>query len=217
MHRLVCNQSVRRGVHLGVIMPAMAKTTETLAERAAVDLDAVFPEIVATYGPDIYSTALRLTAQPADAEDLAAEAFERAYRAIVVYPPERVRGLQLRPWLVTITLNRWRNCLRDASRRPVVTPLGPDVAPPDLIPSPEQTALDRDAARGLTDLLATLPEVQRLSIVLRHVVGLAYPEIATVLDCPSGTVKSHVARGLAALRAALSPEQEGTSCPPMLA
>lgn len=184
---------------------------ERLAEEAADDLEVAFPRIVVEYGPAVYTIALRLSVQPADAEDLAAETFARAYRALAGYPPERILALRLRPWLVTIALNLWRNRLRAASRRPPLVPLDDTATPADPAGDPERVAIDGGGSEAIRDLLAVLPEMQRLSILLYHVVGLSYAEIVTVLDCPAGTVKSHVSRGLATLRTQLQPAEEAMS------
>jgi DNA-directed RNA polymerase specialized sigma24 family protein len=176
-------------------MPERDESTD-LVERMSRDVDALFPEVVERYGPALYTTALRVSRQPADAEDLAAEAFVRAYRALSSYPPERIRRLRLRPWLVTILLNHWRNQLRRGSRRPDEVSLdraGPVTAAPAA--SPEDAVVAR----------------QRIAVVLRHVVGLPYDEIGQVLGCPVGTAKSHVSRGLAALRSRFPNDQEEQS------
>ena len=189
------------------VQASTAPGGQGLTAWAAADLDAAFPAVVREHGSVAYSTALRLGLQPADAEDLAAETFARAYAAMREYPPERIRQLRLRPWLVTIALNLWRNRLRAAARRPAPVPL--DAAdPPDAAAGPEQRALAADGQRDLAHLLAGLPEDQRVPVVLRHVVGLTYDEIAEVLGCPVGTAKSHVSRGLRALRALLAPTVE---------
>lgn len=184
---------------------------ERLAEEAAADLEVAFPLIVVEYGPAIYTTALRLSVQPADAEDLAADTFARAYRALANYPPERIQELRLRPWLVTIALNLWRNRLRSASRRPAMVPLDDSAILADPAGDPERAAIDGGGSEAIRDRLAVLPEMQRLSILLYHVVGLSYAEIVTALDCPAGTVKSHVSRGLATLRTKLHPNEEAMS------
>ncbi len=186
----------------------LAEDGVLLAKAAAEDLDAAFAPIVAAYGRAVYTIALRLGTQPADAEDLAAETFVRAYRALGGYPPARTRALQLRPWLVTITLNLWRNQLRDAGRRPRHGPLEAGSAPPDPAPGPEQAAEAIADSEQLAILLAVLPQDQRVAIVLRHVVGLPYGEIADSLRCPVGTVKSQVSRGLATLRSRMQPDEE---------
>lgn len=187
-------------------MPERDQTADLVA-RMSQDVDAVFPEVVERYGPTLYTTALRVSRQPADAEDLAAEALVRAYRALSSYAPRRIRRLRLRPWLVTILLNHWRNQLRTGSRRPDEVALdraGP-VASTD---SPEDAALARLGSGQLADLVHALPETQRIAVVLRHVVGLSYEEVGQVLECPVGTAKSHVSRGIAALRSRLSNDQE---------
>ncbi len=184
---------------------------ERLAQAAVRDLDAAFSRIVLTHGATVYSTALRVRVQRADAEDLASETFARAYKALSGYSPERILALRLRPWLVTITLNLWRNQIRDASRAPALVPLDSLALPADPARGPEQIVLDRDWNQTLGTLLDRLPEGQRLSVLLRHVVGLPYSEIAQVLDCPTGTVKSQVSRGLATLRNQLRPDKEVAS------
>jgi RNA polymerase sigma factor (sigma-70 family) len=183
-----------------------SSVTVPLAERAALDLDAAFPALLAEHAGAVYSTALRISAQPADAEDLAAETFMRAYTSLRGYEPDRIRALRLRPWLITITLNLWRNQLRDASRRPRSVPLdGTD--PPATSRTPEQHLAQLAGSEQMSCLLAALSEPQRLAVVLRYVVGLSYAEIAEVLDCPRGTAKSHGARGLTRLRAAFSTQE----------
>lgn len=179
-----------------------------LAEQAAINLEAAFPQIVAAHASTVYSTALRVSRQPADADDLSSDTFVRAYRALQSYPPKRVRELALRPWLVTIVLNLWRNQQRDASRRPRTIPFGPIHPATEPADGPEQSALAQSDSGNVGRLLAGLPQVQRIPIVLRHVVGLSYAEIATVLECPAGTAKSQVSRGLAVLRAQLHPVEE---------
>ena len=171
-----------------------------LTVRLSSDLDGAFSEVVGSYRRAVYTTALRMSGRPVDAADLAAEAFLRAYQALRGYPPERIRELQLRPWLITIVLNLWRNQVRTASRRPAQVPL--DSSPEPSAPSggPEEHLRRRELRSVVEDLLAELPETQRLSVVLRHIVGLSFSETAAVLGCPEGTAKSHVSRGLGRLR-----------------
>ena len=162
-----------------------------------MDADLLFPRLVRAHADDVWTTALRLTGNRADAEDLVQEVFTSAWSAMQSWPPERIAELRPRAWLVTITLNAWRNGLRSASRRPRTLPLldhdRPD-QPPDAL----------DEAERLGELVARLPEAYRAPVVLRHVVGLSYDEIAAALDCPPGTVKAQVSRGLALLRMELT-------------
>ena len=162
-----------------------------------MDADLLFPRLVRAHADDVWTTALRLTGNRADAEDLVQEVFTSAWSAMQSWPPERIAELRPRAWLVTITLNAWRNGLRTASRRPHTGPLldhDAAVQPPDAL----------DEAERLGELVARLPEAYRAPVVLRHVVGLSYDEIAAALDCPPGTVKAQVSRGLALLRKELS-------------
>jgi RNA polymerase sigma factor (sigma-70 family) len=180
--------------------------TDDLPVRLSRDLEAAFPDVVSGYQQAVFSVALRMSGRQEDAADLAAEAFLRAYAALRSYPPERIGQLQLRPWLVTIVLNLVRNATRTARRRPAQ--LGWDAwgEPADGGESPEEQAQRHDGQARLGTLLTELPDRQRTAVVLRHVVGLPYAEMAMVMGCPEGTAKSHVARGLQRLRA-LIPEE----------
>jgi len=172
----------------------------TVLEGLAGDLESGYGAFVRAHADDVYSAALRLSGSRADADDIAQETFVRAYRALRRFDAERLRSLEARPWLHTITLNLWRNRLRAAARRPRTAPgdRHGDVA--DGRPGPEDAAVAGEASRALVRLLAQLPEHQRVPVVLRHVVGLSYAELATVLACPVGTAKANVARGLDRLR-----------------
>ena len=180
--------------------------TEDLPLRLSQDLERAFPDVVGAYQRAVFTTALRTSGRRDDAADMAAEAFLRAYAALRTYPPERIGELQLRPWLLTIVLNVVRNEARSASRRPVHVGLEPWAHPADGAESPEEQAQRHDGQARLGGLLTELPDNQRTAVVLRHVVGLPYAEMASVMGCPEGTAKSHVARGLARLRT-LIPEE----------
>ncbi|MBE1536325.1 RNA polymerase sigma factor [Actinomadura algeriensis] len=181
-----------------------------VAAALAADLDAGFAMLYEAYRGVVFSTALRLCGRWAEAEDLAAEAFLRAYRALCGYGPDRIAGLRPRGWLLTILMNLWRNGLRSAARRPRPGPLEEAGDPPDPAEGVEDAAARRETGRELAVLLAGLPEGQRAAVVLRHVADLPVAEIADVLGLPQGTVKSHVSRGLARLRAA---RESGTGRP----
>ncbi|RFS84365.1 RNA polymerase sigma factor [Actinomadura spongiicola] len=167
----------------------------------ARDLDTGFEALYEAYRGAVFSTALRLCGRWAEAEDLSAEAFLRAYRALCGYGPERIAELRPRAWLLTILTNVWRNSLRTAARRPPPGPLEDAPDPPDPGEEVEDTATRHETGRELAGLLAELPHAQRAAVVLRHVTDLPVAEIATVLSLPEGTVKSHISRGLARLRA----------------
>jgi RNA polymerase sigma-70 factor, ECF subfamily len=173
---------------------------EALLERLVDDLDEGFTELVRGYERAAYSLALRLTRDPAEAEDLAADTFLRAYRALRGYDAARIRELRPRAWLCTITLNAWRNLVRDASRRPGQVPLTEVPEQPAGGLNVEQAVESGETQRELGALVAELPRPQRLAVLLRHVVGLQVTQVAVALKCPEGTAKSHLSRGLRRLR-----------------
>jgi RNA polymerase sigma factor (sigma-70 family) len=180
------------------------RVAERLRKLLCDDLDAGFADLMREYQQVVYTTVLRVCDHHTDAEDLAAEVFLRAYRALRGYSTVRIAELRLRPWLVTIALNMGRNTARDHSRRPR------QVALDDVVErSPQGDAFDDVAARldqrrVLAELTACLPDQQRVAVLLRHLCELSSAEVAVVLDCPEGTVRSHVFRGLATLRRLLA-------------
>jgi RNA polymerase sigma-70 factor (ECF subfamily) len=187
-------------------------TDDALIADLARDLDGTFEALVLAHQDRCYSIALRMLGDPGAAEEAAQDALVRAYRAMAGYDATRIRELRLRPWLATIVLNlcRTRLARRAAHGRP---PLSLD-ADPDRTTLPEPVATDpgvspvavaeRHAVREQwAALLGTLPPTYRAAVVLRHVDGLSYPDLARALGRPEGTVKAQVHRGLAMLRAAL--------------
>jgi RNA polymerase sigma factor (sigma-70 family) len=184
------------------------ETEERLRLGLIVDLDAGFGEVVRAHERVVHSVALRLSPTSADAEDVAAETFLRAYRALRGYDAARLRALRIRPWLLTILRNTARNSARDAGRRPGPPPDGEPVEPAGAGPSVEQQVEQGQTQREWGRLLGLLPEAQRAAVVLRHVEGVPTSEIAEILGCPEGTAKSHVSRGLRRLRALLADSRE---------
>lgn len=154
-----------------------------------------FDAFVVERSPALLRTALMLCGDPHDAEDLVQSALARAYRkwrrvAAADQPHAYVRTMVVNEFL------SWRR-RRSAGEVPVAPADRPDVA--DAGDRPGGVA-ERDAAWGL---LATLPRQQRAVLVLRYYEDLPDAEIARVLRCSAGTVRSNAARALAALRAAI--------------
>jgi len=182
-------------------------TDSPLLADLARDLDGSFEKLVLEHQDRLYSIALRILGDPRDAEEAAQDALVRAYRALAGYDATRIGDLRLRPWLATIVLNLCRTRLgRRAPGRPA---LSLDAALPgameprtDGASGPAETAARRDIAQDWASLLLALPVAYRSAVVLRHVDGLSYPELAAALDRPEGTVKAQVHRGVALLRAA---------------
>ena len=193
------------------------ETDDRLISALARDLDGSFETLVLAHQDRLYSIALRLLGDRRDAEEAAQDAFVRAYRALATYEPERIRELRLRPWLATIVLNLCRSRLaRTAVRSSIAKPalsldateLGALEPRADEGTGPAATAVRRDERASWAALLMTLPPAYRTAVVLRHVDGLSYPEVATALDRPEGTVKAQVHRGLALLRTAFEAAQQ---------
>lgn len=180
-------------------------TAESLLARLADDLEGTFPEVVRALSRDLYSGALRMLGNRHDAEDVTQEALVRAYRALGTYDPQRIRDLRLRPWVWTIAANLCRNRLRSQARRQAA-PLD-DHEPVDTRPGPDTAAMRSELRGALAELLLGLPWAMRTAVVLHHVVGMPYDEIAAALGKPATTVRSDVHRGLARLRAAYPPEE----------
>ncbi|HEX2374634.1 MAG TPA: RNA polymerase sigma factor [Actinomycetota bacterium] len=184
-----------------------------LPARLARDLDGSFEALVVAYERLVFGLALRVVGNRADAEEVAQDTFERAYAALAGYEAERVAAMALRPWLATIALNLARNRLR--RRPPPARPLEDGDGQPVAVVAPaaaEPAAVaERRSERDFwAELLAGLPQSQREAVVLRHVEGLAYAEVAEVLGRPVGTVKTHVHRGVRQLRVRLEAREERT-------
>lgn len=174
-----------------------------LARSLAEDLDGSFPDLVRTMQNGVFSGAIRFTRNRHDAEDVTQETFVRAYRALSDYEPERIRGIKIRPWVWTITLNLCRNLARTRTRKPE-SPLDVD---PSATDDPESAAIAMAQDVEWRKRLEKLTDAQRTAVVLRHVVGLPYAEIAEALDRNVGTVKADVHRGVERLRRLLNSEE----------
>jgi len=175
---------------------------ETALVRAAQQGDqAAFTEIVRRYQRAVYRVAYGLTRRAEDADDLAQEAFVRAYRALDTF---RV-GEPLYPWLSRITVNLAYSLFRRRKRRPE-TELEP------LLEAGQQWASDDDPVEDLAgreqieqlraSFAGLTPEHQAI-LVLRIVQGLSYDEIARTLNVPVGTVMSRLSRARGELRSRL--------------
>jgi RNA polymerase sigma-70 factor (ECF subfamily) len=179
-------------------MSAADRTQRTIAAGLARDLDAEFERFVTTYQDPIYAFVLNLVGRAATAEEIAQATFVAAYRALRGYSSARRRTLSIRAWLYTIALNRVRNLSRSSGRTVALDGAVYDRADPQA--GPAERAERMEEARELRSALQRLSLQYRAPVVLRHVDGRSYDEIAKILAQPVGTVKSNVHRGLALLR-----------------
>jgi RNA polymerase sigma-70 factor, ECF subfamily len=155
----------------------------------------------------LYAAAMRMTRNPADAEDLVQETFVKAFAAFHQFQ----EGTNLKAWLYRILTNTFINRYRAAKRRPDETDLDEveDFYLYRRLGGLEGARASRSAEDELLDLLTesevrealeSLPEQFRLAVLLADVEGFAYKEIAEILDIPIGTVMSRLHRGRRALQ-----------------
>jgi len=169
-----------------------------------------FTEVAMEHMPGLYSAALRMTRNAADAEDLVQETYLKAYRAYDSFQ----EGTNLRAWLYRILTNTYINSYRAAKRRPEVTDVE-DVedlylykrmsAPGGIRAgrSAEDEALDTFTDDVVKTALEELPEAFRMAVLLADVEGFSYKEISEITDVPIGTVMSRIHRGRRALQKTL--------------
>ncbi len=145
-----------------------------------------------------FNLARWLTGNTADAEDVAQDAYLRAYRYLDAF-----RGDNFRVWLLTIVRNSFLDWLKDnRSGRQLFQPAPADLEWTDPNPSPEAMLLDRVDSETLTILMAKLPAEYREVLILREIEDLSYKDIAAVIGIPAGTVMSRLSRARLALRKA---------------
>jgi RNA polymerase sigma-70 factor (ECF subfamily) len=171
---------------------------------------ATFENDVMEYVPQLYSAALRMTRNPADAEDVLQEALLKAYRGYHSFQA----GTNLKAWLYRILTNTFINTYRRKTRRPDEVELG---ELEDLYlyrrlgvdgtggaeRSAEEEALDRFVDTDIKAAVEALPDNFRIPVLLADVEGFSYKEIAEIMDVPIGTVMSRLHRGRKALQRTL--------------
>ena len=150
--------------------------------------------------PRIYAHALRVLNDGTEAEDVAQEAMLRLWR---IAPDWRSGEAKVTTWLYRVTANLCTDRLR--KRR--TTPLEDVAEPADPTPSAAAQMQAASRAAALQAALQSLPDRQRQAVVLRHIEGLANPEIAAILDVGVEAVESLTARGKRALKAVLIAQQ----------
>jgi RNA polymerase sigma-70 factor (ECF subfamily) len=168
-----------------------------------------FAELAMEHMPSLYTAALRMTRNAADAEDLVQETFLKAYRSFDRFE----EGTNLRAWLYKILTNTFINSYRAAKRRPEKADvedvedlyLYRRLAPPQgaLGQSAEEEVLERITDDEVKQAIESLPEAFRIAVLLADVEGFSYKEIAEITEVPIGTVMSRIHRGRRALQKAL--------------
>ena len=175
-----------------------------MADQANFEQDAM------QYARQLYSAAMRMTRNPADAEDLVQETFLKAYRAYHTFE----EGTNLKAWLYRILTNTYINKYRKDSRRPSEVDLGSvedlylyrnigSEESAEAARTTEDRVLDGLVESDIKKAVEDLPENFRLPVLLADLEGFSYKEISDILDIPIGTVMSRLHRGRKAMQKSL--------------
>ena len=200
-----------RGVQGGV---SEANVDQLLVERVQKGDKRAFDLLIQKYQHRIVSLVSRYVSDPSEAQDVAQEAFIKAYRAI-----KRFRGdSAFYTWLYRIAINTAKNWIVAKNRRPPSSDIDAVDAEQYGISdrlretsTPENELLREEIERTVFATIANLPEDLRTAIMLREMDGMSYEEIATTMECPIGTVRSRIFRAREAIDEKLKPLLSGHS------
>ncbi len=185
----------------------------TLVRRVQRGDKGAFDALVLKYQHKVVKLVMRYVRNPAEAEDIAQEAFIKAYRAL----PQFRGDSAFYTWLYRIAINTAKNAIVSRDRSPVEYDL--DLQNPEEsydmhgrlkdAETPEGLVLTEEIRNTVNEAIAALPEDLRTAIVLRELDGLSYEEIAATMECPVGTVRSRIFRAREAIDRRLREVFEG--------
>ena len=182
---------------------------QALVEQAQGGDQHAFDLLVGKYQRKLGRLLSRFIRDPAEVEDVAQEAFIKAYRALPSFRGESA----FYTWLYRIGVNTAKNYLVSQGRRaPTSTEYDAeeaegfeDASQLRDINTPESLLLSKQIGQTVNAAMDALPEELRTAIVLREIEGMSYDEIAGIMDCPIGTVRSRIFRAREAVAAKLRP------------
>jgi RNA polymerase sigma-70 factor (ECF subfamily) len=191
--------------------PAMSDRDidQQLVERVQRGDKAAFDLLVSKYQRKIFRLLSRLIRDPTEIEDVAQEAFIKAYRALPNFRGESA----FYTWLYRIAINTAKNYLVSLGRRAPTTTEA-DIEDAETfddgdhlrdLNTPDSMLLTKQVAEAVNRAIDQLPEDLRTAIVLRELEGLSYEEIAESMRCPIGTVRSRIFRAREAIALELRP------------
>ncbi len=182
---------------------------QQLVERAQHGDKRAFELLVEKYQRKLGRLLSRFIRDPAEVEDVAQEAFIKAYRALPSFRGESA----FYTWLYRIGINTAKNFLVSQGRRaPTTTEFDSEEAEgfeaaEQLrdINTPENMLMSKQVAEAVNKVMDTLPEELKIAITLREIEGLSYEDIADMMNCPIGTVRSRIFRAREAIAEKLRP------------
>jgi len=185
----------------------------SLVQRVQRGDRGAFDALVLKYQHKVVKLVMRYVRNPAEAEDIAQEAFIKAYRAL----PQFRGDSAFYTWLYRIAINTAKNAVVARDRNPVDFDLDPQGSDESFDmhnrlkdqETPEALVLTEEIRGVVNAAMAALPEDLRTAIVLRELEGLSYEDIAAAMDCPVGTVRSRIFRAREAIDRRLKEVFEG--------
>jgi RNA polymerase sigma-70 factor, ECF subfamily len=175
----------------------------SLVQRVQRGDKSAFDVLVRKYQHKVVKLVMRYMRDPADAEDVAQEAFIKAYRAL----PQFRGDSAFYTWLYRIAINTAKNAIVSRDRSPVVYDLDLQNSEESYdmqgrladTETPEALVLTEEIRTIVNQAIDALPEDLRTAIVLRELEGMSYEEIAASMECPVGTVRSRIFRAREAI------------------